>query len=210
MKSIIKYILITIVLFAVAPIHAEQRDIKAEFESRLTAASSSNRTIVARFTQRKSVPGIKEEVERSGDFYYDNSGDMAMIYDAPEGDKVVMNGDNFTIVVGGKRITSTSDNPMMAQISYMMQASMLGDVEKLGRGWDLTITFVEAEAEYRVVVKPVERRIKRYITAMTMAFDLESMTLATLRIDESSGGFTSYDFHSKQINADIDSVIFKP
>ncbi len=202
------YMLLICALFAISPSSAQSSDVRAEFEQRLSRASTGNKTSVAKFSQHKKVAGIKDEVISQGDFYYDNSGYMAMIYESPEGDKVVMNGENFTIIVGGKRIESSSENPMMAQISYMMQASMSGDVEKLGRGWELSIDY--RESEYWVVVAPVDRRIKRYITSMTMVFDDKMLTLNTLRIDEKSGGFTTYNFFEKEINKDIDRGIFIP
>ncbi len=185
-----------------------QESVAEEFESRLESASSKNRSIVAKFNQTKSVPGIKSEVVQSGDFYYDNSGDMAMIYDNPKGDKVVMNGESFTIIIGDRRIESDASNPMMAQISYMMKASMSGDVGKLGRGWELSIT--HQDGEYQVVVTPVERRVKRYVSAMTMAFDDDTMTLNSLMIDESRGGGTRYEFTSKKLNGVIDQAVFIP
>ncbi len=202
------YIILVSLLFVVTSVCAENSDLKGEFEAKLSEASSMNRTIVARFTQSKSVPGIKSEVVREGDFYYDNSGQMAMIYDEPAGDKVIMNGEDFTIVVGGKRINSSSENPMMAQISYMMQASMSGEVQKLGRGWELDIEL--GDEGYVVVVRPTERRVKRYVTSMTMIFETQGLTLATLKIDESSGGYTTYDFLSKEINREIDQDKFIP
>ena len=187
----------------------QAQDVSKEFESRLSAASSQNRTIVARFTLVKGVPGIKKKVENSGNFYYDNSGDMAMIYDIPTGDKVVMNGNDFTIVVGGKTINSnSSSNPMVTQISYMMQACMSGAVAKLGRGWKLKVE--RLESQYRVLIIPTERRVKRYVSAMTMLFDERTMTLDSLKIDEKRGGFTSYSFTSKKINKVIDTAVFIP
>ena len=200
---------ILLTLLIVVATQAQEPTIAKEFESRISAASGQNRTIVSRFTMVRGVAGIKKQVESCGDFYYDNSGDMAMIYDTPKGDRVVMNGDDFTIVVGGKTISSSSSsNPMMAQISYMMQASMSGDVAKLGRGWELKIE--KGESQYIVSIVPIERRIKRYISAMTMLFDQRTMTLDSLRIDESRGGFTSYSFTSKELNVEIDSKFFRP
>ena len=203
---------VTTILFALiimVAVQAQEPAIAKEFENRLSAASSQNRTITSRFTMVRGVAGIKKQVESCGGFYYDNSGNMAMIYDTPKGDKVVMNGDDFTIVVGGKTISSnSSSNPMMAQISYMMQASMSGDVAKLGRGWDLKID--KTEDQYRVSVMPTERRVKRYISVMTMLFDQSTMTLNSLRIDESRGGFTSYHFTSKKLNEAIDPIFFRP
>ncbi len=183
-------------------------ELRAEFEQRLAKSSSQNRTITSRFTQKKSVPGIKNSVESNGNFYYDNSGKMAMIYESPAGDKVVMNGASFTIVVAGKRMESGEENPIMAQISYMMQASMAGDIQKLGRGWDLSIEM--SGGDYRVEVRPTERRVKRYVEKMEMIFDGKTLTANILAIHESRGGVTTYTFHNKQINAEIDNKLFIP
>ncbi len=195
-------------LLCVIPQCGFTQDISQEFNEQLKQASHNNKTIVSRFSQTKKIIGIEKLQQTQGNFYYDKLGDMAMIYDKPMGDKVVMNGDRFTIVVGGKRFESSSSNPMLAQISYMMQASMSGSVDKLGRGWKLSIdTF---EGDYRVIVEPTERRISRYITSMTMIFDNQTMTLNELRIDEKQGGYTRYKFFSKEINAEIDSKVFIP
>lgn len=200
--------ILSIVLIAMVA-NAQESNVAEEFKTRLNTASSQNKTIVALFSQIKGVPGIKKQVESRGDFYYDNSGDMAMVYSTPKGDKVVMNGKDFTIIIGGKTIsTNASSNPMMAQISYMMQASMSGDIAKLGRGWELKIE--KLEGQYKVSIAPTERRIKKYISAMTMLFDERSMTLDLLRIDESRGGFTAYSFTSKEVNREIDPIVFIP
>ena len=207
MRYLYKTITILWALLIVVAAQAQEPNIEKEFESRLDASSSQNKTIVSRFTMVKGVAGIKKQLESCGDFYYDNSGNMAMIYDTPKGDKVVMNGDDFAIVVGGKAISSNaSSNPMIAQISYMMQASMSGDVAALGRGWELKIE--KTESQYRVSITPTERRVKRYILAMTMLFDKCTMTLDSLRIDENRGGFTSYIFTSKELNMVIDPIFF--
>ncbi len=179
-----------------------------DFNSRLAKASSQNKTIVAKFEQTKKVVGIKAEVKSQGDFYYENSGRMAMLYSNPAGDKIIMNGEIFHIVTGGKTIKSdVNSNPMMAQISYMMQASMSGDVEKLGKGWELSVT--EKDSVFVVSVKPTERSIKKYVSSMTMIFCNKTMTLDELRIDETSGGYTSYKFVSKQINKYIEPSKFQ-
>ena len=189
-----KLIYIIIVLLFAVEAHADN------FTSRLAKASRENKTIIARFEQMKKVVGIKDEIKREGDFYYENSGKMALIYDKPKGDKIVMNGEEFSITIGDKNIESNaSSNPMMAQISYMMQASMSGDINKLGKGWNMVIT--EKENVYEVIIKPSERRIKRYISSMTMIFCNKTMTIDELRIDEAKGGYTSYKFLSKEINS---------
>ncbi|MEG1553485.1 MAG: outer membrane lipoprotein carrier protein LolA [Rikenellaceae bacterium] len=186
---------------------AQTDNVEHEFKNKLEKVSSTNTTIQCNFTQIKKVKNIKQPINSKGMFYYNNSGLMALHYSEPMGDKILMNGDSFTIVSSGKKLqANASSNPMMSQISYMMQACMSGDVSKLGRGWNMNVE--KYNDEYKVKLTPSEKRIQKYIAAITMYFDNSNLTLNTLRIDEASGGYTSYRFTNKKINQQIIKSIF--
>lgn len=203
MKQIITILLCLHTLLA----FSQTENVEHEFKQKLEGASSKNSTISCDFTQTKKVKNIKQPILSSGRFYYDNSGCMALIYTQPQGDKVLMNGEVFTVIANGKKLTgNAASNPMMAQISFMMQACMSGAVGKLGRGWNMSI---EREKEYyRVVLTPTDRRVKKYISSMTMLFNAIDITLDQLRIEESAGGYTEYRFENKKLNQKIDSSYF--
>lgn len=187
---------------------AQTGNVEHEFKQKLENVSSKNRTISCDFTQIKKVKNLKQTVMSKGQFFYDNSGLMALIYAQPKGDKVVMNGETFTIVTNGKTHTSdAASNPMMAQISFMMQACMSGNISKLGRGWNMSIE--KKEDSYQVVLTPTDKRVKRYISSMAMLFDKVTVTLNQLLIEESSGGYTEYRFVNKKLNQKIDCSYFK-
>ena len=132
---------------------------------------------------------------------------MAMIYNTPKGDKVIMSQDSFTVIAGGKKMVSeSSSNPMMAQISYMMQACMSGDVTKLGRGWDMDIS--EQSLGYMIKITPTDRRVQKYVNAMLMYFDKSDLTLDKLRIEERNDCYTEYEFKNKQLNGKLDKSVF--
>ncbi len=178
------------------------------FDSRIEAFSSENRTIQSDFVQTKKMKNIKNIITSKGEFYYDNSGLMALIYDDPQGDRVVINGGQFKVVTAGKVIEGASDdNPMMQQICNMLQASMTGDIAKLGRGWQTTIS--ENATQYEVSLTPLDRRTKRYIESLVMVFRKSDMTLDELRMNETSGGYTLYTFVNKVINEVIDHQKFE-
>ncbi len=199
-------LIINIIIISLS-VFAQGEEITSEFEKKLNEASSKNLTIVARFLLEKSIVNIKKPLIKEGDFYYDNTGNIAMYYDEPVGDKIIISNEDFIIVNDGKAIEqSASSNPLMKQISYMMQASMSGDVAKLGRGWERKLEKIEGQ--YKISLYPSEKRIKRYITSITLVFDEQNMTLNSMRIDESKGSYTAYYFNSKQINADIKPEIF--
>lgn len=199
----------TIILLMFLSISLFAQEIEKEFKIKLQTNSSQNITIQCDFLQTKKIKKLSQEVTRKGSFYYYNAGLMAMHYSQPKDDKVIMNKDSFVIIISGKKICADAkSNPMMAQISYMMQASMSGDVSKLGRGWIMSIE--KQINSYEVILKPTDKRIQKYINSMVMNFRESDMTLDTLRINETSGGFTQYTFTNKKVNNKIDSSYFIP
>lgn len=204
MKQIMTILLCLNTLFA----FSQTENVEHEFKQKIESLSNKNSTISCDFTQTKKVKNITQPILSHGRFYYDNSGYMALIYTQPKGDKVVMNGEVFTVIANGKKLTSNAtSNPMMAQISFMMQACMSGAVSKLGRGWDMSIE--RGKDRYLVVLTPTDKRVKKYINSMVMLFDAADITLNQLRIEESAGGFTEYRFVNKKLNQKIDNSYFK-
>ncbi len=186
---------------------AQSNDLEKTFRERLKSQSHLNKTIVCRFTQTKKVKNIKNTVITNGDFFYDNAGKMALIYKEPAGDKLIMNNSSFSITAGGKTFAvDAASNPMMAQISAMMQASMSGAVSDLGRGWKMDVK--EGESAIVVTLIPEDRRVRKYLSNMIMDFDDDNLTLNMLRINETSGGFTEYKFFDKKLNQKFDDAVF--
>ncbi len=178
------------------------------FESRIESFSSENRTIRCDFVQTKKMKNVKNIITSQGEFLYDNSGLMALIYAQPEGDKIIINRGQFKIVTGGNVIEGESEkNPLMQQICNMLQASMTGDITKLGRGWQTKIT--EKGDQYQVLLTPLDRRTKRYMESLVMVFRKSNMTLDELKMNETSGGYTLYKFTDKVINEVIDPKKFE-
>ena len=107
----------------------------------------------------------------------------------------------------GKTVTADGNaNPMMNQISGMMQACMTGDVAKLGRGWDMKIE--QVDNNYHVTLIPTDRRVKKYIGSMFMNFNGNDLTLEVLRMVNANGGYTEYVFTEKIINESIAQSYF--
>ena len=201
-------IIIAIALLLPINIFAQISDnIENEFKEKLQNVCNDNKTIQCDFIKNKKVKNISKITESNGKFYYDNAGLMAMHYNQPAGDKIIMNKDKFMIFNAGKKMgINAASNPMMAQISYMMQACMSGDVSKLGSGWDMAIS--KNHEGYTIILKPTERRIKKYISAMVMEFCDDTLTLDRLKIEETSGGYTEYLFSHKRLNDTIDNTYF--
>lgn len=202
MRYFIAFMLLFCTNITFAQVNTEEK-----FKELLEVASQKNKTIECNFTQTKKIKNIRQPIIADGRFYYDNNRLMAMIYNTPKGDKVIMSQDSFTVIAGGKKMVSeSSSNPMMAQISYMMQACMSGDVTKLGRGWDMDIS--EQSLGYMIKITPTDRRVQKYVNAMLMYFDKSDLTLDKLRIEERNDCYTEYEFKNKQLNGKLDKSVF--
>ena len=202
MRYFITFILLFCINITFAQVNTEEK-----FKELLEVASQKNKTIECNFTQTKKIKNIRQPIIAQGRFFYDNSRLMAMIYDTPKGDRVIMSQDSFTVIAGGRTMVSeSSSNPMMAQISYMMQACMSGDVTKLGHGWDMDIT--EQDFGYMIKIRPTDRRVQKYVNAMLLYFDKSDLTLDKLRIEERNDCYTEYEFKNKQLNGELDKSVF--
>lgn len=181
---------------------ASTAQIPEGFEKSIEEISTKNITIECEFFQEKKVKNIKNIIESTGNFYYDKGGKMSLRYSQPQGDLVIINNNNFTVVASGKVIEGDADNnPMMKQICGMLQACMSGDISSLGRGWEITVE--ERDSLYSVLLVPADRKTRKYIESLVMVFNKGDMTLEELKMNESGGGYTYYKFINKSINKEI-------
>lgn len=179
------------------------------FRERLAQASRENRTIQCDFTQHRQVRRMKSGIELKGRFYYDNAKAMALDYTEPAGDKVIIRDGSIILKTAGQVTeTATSANPMLQQVALMIRASMTGDLTQFGEGWQ--IDYAEKEGTGTVRMAPLSRRARKYIDSITLCFDMKSMTLDRMELNETEGGHSVYEFRNKQFNLAVDPARFNP
>lgn len=202
----IRSLLLPLALLSALTVRGQLPD---SFRERLAQASRENRTIQCDFTQHRQVRRMKGEIELKGRFYYDNAKAMALIYTQPAGDKVIIRDDRIILKTAGQVTqTATSANPMLQQVALMIRASMTGDLTQFGEGWQ--IGYEEKEGVGIVRMTPLSRRARKYIDSITLRFDMRSMTLDRMELNETQGGHSVYEFRNKQFNLAVDPARFNP
>lgn len=202
----IRSLLLPLALLSALTVRGQLPD---SFRERLAQASRENRTIQCDFTQHRQVRRMKGEIELKGRFYYDNAKAMALIYTQPAGDKVIIRDDRIILKTAGQVTqTATSANPMLQQVALMIRASMTGDLTQFGEGWQ--IGYDEKEGVGIVRMTPLSRRARKYIDSITLRFDMRSMTLDRMELNETQGGHSAYEFRNKQFNLAVDPARFNP
>ena len=163
-------------------ISQDSNSIKSEFNSKLTKYSSDNKTIISNFELIKNIKQLKEPVKSYGTFFYDNNGAMALIYSNPPGDKIRLKDNTCYIVVGGKLNTANgTNNPMLEQITQVMNACMRGEVSELGRGWESTYSV--NNDDYVIELIPIDKRTNKYLSSIILNFDKTNLSLNNMIIN---------------------------
>ena len=97
-----------------------QQTLQAEFLAALRANNTQIETIGCDFTQLKHNSLLAQDAESSGKFYFKRPGKLALFYDEPAGDRVVMGETSFLIVAGGSRsVVKIAANPFFLQMQQV-------------------------------------------------------------------------------------------
>lgn len=181
---------------------------EAEILAKISQNGAATATIESHFAQRKRVKALRNDALSSGRFYYRKSDKICMAYDQPRGDLLLMNGDDFVMVVDGKRSAANAQsNPMLKQMRTLLTACVSGDFERLKTGRNTKISVAETEKNY-VLTTVFDGSAKKYYANIVLTFDKSSLSLLVLRMNEANGNFTEYTFDHPVFNREIDAKIF--
>ncbi|MDR1671679.1 MAG: outer membrane lipoprotein carrier protein LolA [Alistipes sp.] len=206
-----KKIIITLTYIAATLVAATARGQEADFADRLRVASATTRTIECDFTLTRTMSFMVSDVVSSGRFHYlrgeNGGGGIALDFIEPEGDRITMNPERFSITTGGKTsVVAVDSNPMLRQLQRMLTACMTGDLDMLREGSD--IAFADKGDTFGVIITPKERRARSMVRRITLTFEKQHMSLTTLRMEEASGDVSQYKFFNKTFNGAVDPARF--
>lgn len=199
-------VVVALVLVANVAVGQESSDVWLQFAQELRASNDSLQTIRCSFTQTRSMAMLVNDVKKSGKFYYKQPGRTLLAYD--DGDFIRMTPAMFEMSTAG-RLTriKVSANPMMGEMNRILAACIAGDVDQITAGFDVTLT--RNSAECVVCLTPQSKRAASRMAKMELAFDLNDMSLARLKMVEPSGDYTQYNFYDKKFNATVDDSLFE-
>ncbi len=165
-------------------------------------------TIESCFVQRRHVQALKGDVLSNGRFYYQKNDKICMVYDRPQGDLLLMNGDDFVMIADGRRsVVNAQTNPMLKQLRTLLTACVSGDFERLKTGRNTQLVVDETDAHY-ILTAMFDGSAKKMYASIVLTFDKRQLALVALRMNESNGNFTEYTFESPKFNQPIDERIF--
>lgn len=164
-------------------------------------------TITSDFKQTQHLSILGEEIVTDGKFYYKKPEQLAMQYNDPAGDMMLLDGDNFIMVSGGKRRTiSAGSNPKMQGMKTILSACMQGNALQMGAE---SITCKET-AKYYIITAVINTDSSGSdFDKVEASYDKKDLSLSVLKTIESDGSYTMYELSKKEFNNQIDETIFK-
>lgn len=207
-------ILTTIFILIASNFSINAQDFKSvkdlsQFEAKLNEKATIIKSIESPFIQEKYLDIFDEKIKSTGTFYYKKDGTKVCLqYHKPIDYLIVINQSLLKVVSDGKiSITDLSQNKMMVQMQELIVASIIGDLSKLDREYE--VCYFENQTHYLIELLPKNKTVKSFIHQIDILLDKESMAVDCLKMSETETDYTEYHFYDKKFNTTIDEAIFK-
>lgn len=179
-----------------------QPTLQEEFLAALRAKNAEIETIACDFTQVKHNSLLAGDAESRGKFRFRRPCRLALLYDAPAGNRIVMGETEFLIEAGGMRnVVKIAANPFFLQMQEVFAACFSGDIEALCSEGEFRCE--QCEGTYTVRIVPRSKRARRYVSELELVFSSRDMLLDELCMREPTGNYTRYRFENRKTNLPV-------
>lgn len=201
----IKCIIITfaIMMMGVHPVYAQT--INQKFAQELQQKSSHVNSIKCQFTQTRAASFLAENVEKSGTFYFKIPENILLSY--ADGDYIIMTDDWFKMKTASQvNKMKIASNPMLRNLKSILSACIHGDLSKLTKDFEISVTSIPTGWE--LIMKPKKKRVAAKLSQIILNFEKDNMSLNLMKMMEKSGDYTEYKFYDKKFNVAIEDSLF--
>lgn len=173
---------------------------------KIKEANKSLTTITSDFKQTMHLTFMDEDVLSNGKFYYRKPDRMLLKYSQPEGEMMLIKGDEITMVMMDQHTkVSAKSDPAIELIHTIFSSCLEGDARKIK---DATVDAVEKGDYYEVIITIQGDRAQN-MKGVKVHYDKKEMALSLLRTEDPDGGYTVYELVGKRLNQAIAEETFQ-
>jgi outer membrane lipoprotein-sorting protein len=177
-----------------------------ELVEKIRQANVSHTAFSSKFKQTKHIVILGKDILSSGMFYYKKPDRLALRYDNPAGDLLLINGDQCVMVSAGKRSeVSAKANAKVNGLKTILSACLQGDIKQTGAS---RITCKETSRYYIITAEMDTKTNKSTISKLVLHFEKADLTLSILRTEEPDGSYTTYELLTKEFDKPISENLF--
>ncbi len=211
-KSIKRYsILILVTILANSAFAQENgfnkvQDIE-KAQSELSKLSKNTTSVQSQFIQEKHLSFLTENIISRGEFYFKSPDKLRWEYSEPFEYIIVFNNQNIFIKDEAKISTfDTESNKMFSEINHMMIGTIQGDLFTDSERFD--VKYFESSSQYLLELEPKLTEMRSMLKTIKIYIDKSDVSVAKIKMIESSDDYTSIDFRHRKLNQTIDDNKF--
>ncbi len=171
-------------------------------------ANSSIKSLESHFVQTQTLAAKKKTVTTEGTLYLQDSDKMAMHYNAPSTDLLVINGNDFYMSRGGrKKLYNTAKNAMMERLQATLLHCLHGQPTPLAQKNESELSIATTKEAYIVTLTAKKKQSRGY-AKIVLTYDIKTKLLSSMQMDEFNGNSTTYTMSNIKTNTSLDSAVF--
>lgn len=182
-----------------------------ENQTILTQIKKGNATITSiegKFAQTKIIAANGKEIKSEGTIYLSDSDKMAMHYDAPSTDLLIINGNRFYMIRGKKKNNfNTEKNKAMRSLRNTLLYCLHGQPALLAKENSAEIA-VKQEGTSTIVTLTSQKKTPRGYEKIILHYNTQSFILSRMEMVEWGGNSTIYEMSNLKTNGNIDTVVY--
>jgi outer membrane lipoprotein-sorting protein len=178
-----------------------------QVKNELAKLTENTQTIQSPFTQEKHLSFLEENIISKGEFFFKSPNQLRWEYSEPFEYIIVFNDKNIFIKDDGKISTfDTESNKMFSEINNMMigtiQGNLFTDSERFN------VKYYESKSQYLLELEPKMEEMRGMLKTIKIYIDKSSISVAKIKMIESSDDYTSIEFTNRKLNQAIDDYVF--
>ncbi len=206
LTTILSLLVFTGILYAQESGFSEIMNID-KVKTELNKLSDNTSTIQSKFIQEKHLSFLTENIISKGEFYFKSPNQLRWEYSEPFEYIIVFNDKNIFIKDEDKISTfDTESNKMFSEISNMMIGTIQGDLFTDSERFD--VKYFENTNQYLLELDPKLPEMKSMLKTIKIYIDKSDISVAKIKMIESSDDYTSIDFTNRTLNQPIDNEKF--
>ena len=176
--------------------------------AQIEKANEAITTIEGKFSQTKTLSANGKEIKSEGTIYVSNGDKMAMHYDAPSTDQLIINGDQFFMVRGKKKNHfNTEKNKAMRSLRNTLFYCIHGTPALLAEENNADIQVSKGNTGI-VVTLTSQKKTPRGYERIVLTYDSKTCLLNRMEMVEWGGNATLYEMKGLKTNATIATNVF--
>ena len=200
------YIIVTVLVLLLAAgvgaVTSQGTQTVDEMTESIVKACSDIRSLKCDVAQTRRTPFIEEPSKSYGTMLYIKPSRFCLDYNDPY--RWILKVDGNNIVTGFDETQLDQDMGRLYKgISDMILGCMSGELLKDKRTFRVTVT--DTGDEWKAVLIPVRRDMKKIFNQIELGFDPETRLLRRLQMNDSAGGITEIVVSNVKLNGDYEA-----